>query len=288
MNLEGTESGQTGNSAASSDGAANSGSAAPVVSDWTSGLSEDNRKTVEAKGWVGKGPDEIIKSYRNLEGQLGKAIVVPKDDAGPEDWHKFFGKIGRPETADAYELKRPANVPENLPYDAKRADQFKVWAHEAGLTPKQAAIVHDKYMSEWANEFQLVSQQQEQKAKEAHEAVVKEWGDPDSTKYKRNQELANRTIRNNGGDDLLKELQSFGALGPNKEVLAPRLANLLAKLGESNYAEDSLWAGESTRINPFAKANENLTEQGKIIRSDPDHARVLIRQAGIDPKEYGL
>lgn len=288
MNLEDGASAQAGNAGASSDDAAKSGSAASVVSDWSSGLSEGNRKIVEAKGWVGKGPDTILDGYRELETQLGKVIVPPKDDASPEDWSKFFGKLGRPETAEAYELKRPEGIPENLPYDAKTADEFKVWAHEAGLTPKQAAAIHDKYMGKWANAFGTMAAEKANAVNAAHEEIVKEWGDPDSTKYKRNLELANRSIRNLGGEELLKELKTLGALGPNGEVMTPRLANALSKVGSSLYAEDGLWAGEGTRINPFAKATENLAEQGKIIRSDPDHARVLIRQAGLDPKIYQL
>jgi hypothetical protein len=289
MSLEEQASAQAGNAGASTDGAAQSGSAAPVVSDWTSGLSEDNRKTVEAKGWIGKGPDAILDGYRSLEGHLGKALVPPKDDAGPEDWSKFYGKLGRPEKPEAYELKRPAEIPENLPYDAKTAEEFKVWAHEAGLTPKQAAALHDKYMGKWANAYGSVEEQRAKAAAAAHEEIVKSWGDPDSATYKRNQELANRTVRNTGGQELLKELKDLGALGPNGEVMTPRLAAALAKVGQSLYAEDNLWSGGDTnRINPFSDKTKNETEQGNLIRRDPELAKALIRQAGIDPKDYGF
>ncbi len=40
--------------------------------------------------------------------------------------------------------------------------------------------------------------------------------------------------------------------------------------------------------NPFTKENFNMTEQGQLIRSNPDEAKKLISQAGGDPAKYGL
>lgn len=40
--------------------------------------------------------------------------------------------------------------------------------------------------------------------------------------------------------------------------------------------------------NPFTKENFNMTEQGQLVRNDPDEARKLITQAGGDPAKYGL
>lgn len=40
--------------------------------------------------------------------------------------------------------------------------------------------------------------------------------------------------------------------------------------------------------NPFSDDEFNLTEQGKLIREDPDKARKLIKKAGKDPANYDL
>lgn len=40
--------------------------------------------------------------------------------------------------------------------------------------------------------------------------------------------------------------------------------------------------------NPFSKEHFNLTQQGKLIRENPEQARQLIIQAGLNPKTYGL
>lgn len=290
MNLEEQASAQAGNAGASSDATAQSGSAEAPVSDWTSGLSEDNRKTVEVKGWVDKGPDDVISAYRSLESHLGKALVPPKEDASPEDWSKFYAKLGRPEKAEAYELPRPSNIPENLPYDAGTADEFKNWAHEAGLTPRQAAAIHNKYMERWASEYAANEARKDEAGSKAHEELVQVWGDPNSEKYKRNTSLATRAIEKLGGDSLLRELKQIGVLDERTNaVLTPRLAVALAAVGNQLYAEDKdLFRGETTGANPFSDKTRNETEQGRIITENPVRAKALIRQAGIDPKDYGF
>lgn len=217
-----------------------------------------------------------------------KALVPPGDDAKPEDWAAFYGKLGRPESADAYEFKLPEGIPENFPYDATAAAKFKSWAHEAGATPKQAQVLHDNFVKDMASKVEAMQIANTQAASASHETLVKAWGDPQSETYQRNQELANRAIRQQGGSELLGELKSIGALGPNGEVMTPRLAMAFAKVGESLYAEDSLYSGPTGGANPFSPKSENLQAQGEIIRNDPERARALIRQAGIDPKEYRL
>jgi hypothetical protein len=287
MTLETDGSVQAGNPDGSTAAGTATGSGAGAATDWTSGLQiEDNRKTVAAKGW--KDPDTAIGSYRELERYAtdlkSKALVPPKDDASPDDWNAFWSKLGRPEKPEAYEFKLPEGLPDNLPYDGKTATEFKVWAHEAGLTPKQAQAVHDKYVGKLASTLTAKAEADSKAANDAHETLLKEWGDG----YKRKQELANRAIRQLGGDELVGELKSIGALGPNGEVITPRLAVALSKTGEALYAEDTAFGGPRGMVNPFSDASENLTEQGRIIRNDPDLARAQIRAAGKDPKEWSL
>lgn len=40
--------------------------------------------------------------------------------------------------------------------------------------------------------------------------------------------------------------------------------------------------------NPFSKDDFNMTEQGQLIKEDPDKAKELMKQAGIKPENYGL
>lgn len=282
-----TGSDASGNPSGGDTAAATSGSGGAVNDSWAGLLTDEgNRKTVEAKGWLTKGPDAVVSGYRELESKLGKAIVPPGDDAKPEDWNAFYGKLGRPETADKYEFKLPDGLPENFPYDGKSAEKYKVWAHEAGLPPKQAQVLHDLFVKDTAEQIAAHQEAYAKAVETAHNEIVKEWGEPGSGTYERKSELANRAIRQLGGLELLSELKSVGAMGPNGEVKSPKLAKMLAKVGEQLFAEDTAFGGPQGGSNPFSKATENLTEQGRIIRDDPERAKVLIRQAGIPLSEY--
>lgn len=60
------------------------------------------------------------------------ALALPGKDATPEQWAEFYGKIGRPETPDAYELP----VPEGD--DGAFAKQMAPVLHKHGVTAEQA------------------------------------------------------------------------------------------------------------------------------------------------------
>jgi vacuolar-type H+-ATPase subunit E/Vma4 len=46
--------------------------------------------------------------------------------------------------------------------------------------------------------------------------------------------------------------------------------------------------GQISNKNPFSKEHLNLTEQGKLIRENPEQAKQLMIQAGVNPAKYGL
>jgi hypothetical protein len=78
---------------------------------------------------------------------------------------------------------------------------------------------------------------------DAHAALVKDWGDKTSATYKANVEFADRFIRNNGGEALMSEMKAKGILDAEGIVLAPMLAQAMAKAGKA-YAEDGLATGK--------------------------------------------
>lgn len=254
--------------------------------DWLAGLSEDNRSLVEAKKW--DAPEAVVKSYRDLEAHASKALVPPSEDAKPEDWDAFYGKLGRPENPDGYEFKLPEGVPEDMPYDDTLKTEFQTWAHEAGLTPKQAAMMHDKYVQQAGQQYSTAVEDTATKVTGAHDELTKAWGDPGSEKYQRNVELADRAIRQLGGEELRTELKQFGFMTDKGEVASAKITQMLANIGEQLYAEDAVYAGPTATDNPFADGKQNLTEQGKIVRSDPKRAKALIQAAGKNPALYGL
>lgn len=253
---------------------------------WVAGLqTEDNRTLVEAKQW--KSADDAIRSYRELESHASKSLQVPGADATADDWSAFYGKLGRPETPDKYELKlNTETVPEGFPYDEKSAIEFRTWAHEAGLTPTQAQTLHDKFVGSQAGGFTASREAAAKAEGDTHRSIVTQWGDPDTDGYKQNLEFTSRAIGQLGIKD---ELTRLGALSSDGAVLSAKIAFALSKVGKEMYGEDSTVLNASGTIsNPFSAEHENLTQQGQLIRSDPSKAASLIRAAGLNPAQFGL
>lgn len=246
---------------------------------WLTGLSEENRATVEAKKWAGV--DDALTAYRNLESHASKALTVPKADATPEEKQRFWEKLGRPAEPGKYELAfKREGVPEGFTYDETQAINFRNIAHGANLTAEQAALVHDGYVANMVESYKAQQQKATEAMETAHRDIVREWGDPDSETYKANSRLAATALRELGLADVMSQA---GLVGKDGTVMNAKGAMALARIGRELFAEMSgagLQGANGTLQNPFDKAVDNLTEQGKLYRQDPDKARALIRSAG--------
>jgi hypothetical protein len=253
--------------------------------DWVAGLETDNRTTVEAKQWASA--NDAIKAYRELESHASKALSVPGKDATAEDWNKLYEKLGRPESPDKYELKVDrTNLPAEMPYDETFAVEFRNWAHEAGLNPRQVQALHDKWVGKFAEGFTKSAQTLVSEQEAAHRELTAKWGDAQSEAYKKQVELMSRAARNL---DLTDALKAGNLITADGGIRNAKLAMALAKVGAELFAEDSFATGNGGVLsNPWSKDSFNLTEQGKLVRSDPNKAKALIRAAGKDPAHFGL
>lgn len=82
----------------------------------------------------------LAKSYVNIRKMQPQDMLArPKTD---EDWGKLYDELGRPESADTYEVQRP-EMPESVPYDEDSEKFFRALAHENGLSQKQFSNIYD-------------------------------------------------------------------------------------------------------------------------------------------------
>jgi hypothetical protein len=245
--------------------------------------------------------DTIAESYTGLSAKVGNQFTVPKVDASDEDWNKFTGML-RPEKVEDYKFTLPKDLPQNFPYEKESAQAFQTFAHEIGLHPKQAAQMHDWFVTNAAKGFTQSVEQINERVTQAHQALVKEWGNTDSPSYKENVEAGRRAIQNLGGEKLLGEMKQFGMMTENGMIVAPELAKALATAGSILFKEErtvpstggqttgtqEIGGSGTTGANPFKKDSENVTKQGDLLKSNPELAKRLIKEAGLDPKEWQL
>lgn len=120
------------------------------------------------------------------------ALTMPGKDATPEAWAEFYGKIGRPESADKYELP----VPEGD--NGAFAKAVAPMLHKAGLTGEQAKTLATEWNAMQAKaEADYVAGENARitalntKNKAEADALKTEWGDQNDA----NMEHARRAMR---------------------------------------------------------------------------------------------
>ena len=145
---------------------------------WSDSFSEDEAKMVKDKGW--KSPQDILKSYKELENLSSNKFSIPKaDDA--EAWKKLDAKLGCPETIEGYDIQDIADI------DKPFIDAFKEAALEAGMRPSQFQKMYNCYKERQDKLTEAFNAQVEKDKEE----VRTEWGDD----YSKNEELMKRGLK---------------------------------------------------------------------------------------------
>jgi len=277
-----------GNPAASSAGG-DIGSAPATGKSWLDGLSEGNRKLAEAKGWTGpESLDGVFTSYAELERQQGESLRVPARGAPKEEWEKFHSRLPeamRPVTEPArVEYRRPDGLPDDFAYSDELANASKAWAVEAGASPKIAQAYHDRFVGYMAEQQRLQQVALARSVEGTHDELVRDWGPTDSDAFRQKLEVANRAMKKLGLVDAYKQK---GILLPDGALTDPQIARAFHAIGEAMFREDTIDAdGTPSARNPFrrnAGGERNVSAISALVRSDPQRARRLAREAGENP-----
>ena len=181
----------------------------------------------------------LAKSYVNLETLLGsEKVPLPKGDNDTEGWDRLYASLGRPESPDKYEVKKPV-VPADIPLDYDEGEE-KFWrelAHKNGLSAKQFGNMWDTGIK--ARMDKVIAWKQESvgaKAK-AEDTLKREWGQ----NYEANLNVAKAAFRQYADPDFAQYLDETG-LGND-----PRFTRAYYKIGKA--------MGGTTRLQGAPKAN---------------------------------
>lgn len=228
--------------------------------DWTSTLSPDVRARVQVSEY--KSPDEIGVALINAEKKIGaKGVIVPGENATDEDWNKFYNELGRPETAEAYELG-DFKTPENLPWDGEAQTEALEGFHGLGLNSKQAEGVLGIYLGYVEKEVTKAANE----AAAAETALRKELG----TAYDAKMDLANRVVRHFGGEDLVTEFKQNGQ-GRNAQMIKTFIG-----IGEAFGEDGPLGDGGG---GGFAMSPAEAQAEIQKLESDPENGKALTDQS---------
>ena len=174
----------------------------------------------------------LAKGYVHAQHMVGAdKVVLPGADATDEEKAEFFGKLGRPDTAEGYEMPGE-NMPEGVTLDQELTATFFAEAHRIGLNKSQAAALI-RWQAEVAAESATEqTQKYEQTKEDAGAALRKEYGPA----FEQNIDLAQRAAMQFGGSELVQLLNATG-LGNE-----PAIIKAFAKIGRS-VSEDEIVGG---------------------------------------------
>lgn len=128
------------------------------------GFSEDDKKYIGDKGW--KASSDMLKSYRELEKSYGTKISIPKDE-DTEGWNKLYNKLGRPESADKYEIEADENI----------KAQVQQAFFDAGLSARQSKEIVDWFNKTAATQKEMADKLIEEQSNKERDEVFAEWGE---------------------------------------------------------------------------------------------------------------
>lgn len=236
-------------------------------------LTGDNRALVDKKGW--KSVEDVAKSYKELETAFSAKGAASTPPATPND----------------YKFTVPADLPKEAGYNDEFAGWFKNTAHAAGVSQEAAAKMHDAFVGLVKDNHGkgMVAQTAtlQQTVTKAAADLKTTWGNEGTPEFTRNLTMAKRAMAHldPGLADALKQV---GAVTADGNIANATIFKALSQVGNRLFAEDTVYGQAQAGVNPFDPKTSNMTQQGLMIKADPEKAEMLIRAAGPETvQRYG-
>jgi len=201
---------------------------------WASGFEDTHlSEWIQERGW--QSPETLARSYQGLEKLQGvpeaQLLKLPAD---PEDaaWQEVYGRLGRPESPEAYEFEGYQPPGEDEGYDV--LPDFRQWAHEQGLSQRQAQGIFGKFMDKLA------------------------------TLQKEN---ADEWIANDQAE--LADLKRTWGKAYDENILASRLATAELAITKEEATAISAVVGGARMLEILAQAGRSMSEHQAILPNEP-------------------
>ncbi|MDH4185522.1 MAG: hypothetical protein OEV08_00875 [Nitrospira sp.] len=239
--------------------------------DWKSlNLAPDLQTVVDRHQF--KDPAMVVKSYGEFEKLHGvpveQIIKLPnaKDASNPKAWDAIYNKLGRPETADKYQIPVPKGD------DGTFATQIKPWLHEAGVTQAGATKLAEKWNGFIEARQNAVKAEMEARNTTQVKELQLSWGQ----EYEKNAQVVDKAADSFG--------MSQDQLNALKQVMGPKGAmEFLYNIGKKMGTEDTVVPGMGGPSVPSigSMTADQAKQEIARLKGDRDFARILM---GSDPR----
>lgn len=248
--------------------------AAPSSASWFDALPDGLKANPTLQNFKSKDVAAVAESLVEAQKMIGGSIRLPSDKDTPQDraakMEKIYAQLGRPEKADGYKIAAPGDDA-GIPWDAQRAEGFKVVAHQLGLTQAQVdGLVQFDVQRAMASQGDMV-----QAHNECMQTLEKDWG----AASKQLLGIARRTAQTYFDADTMQAIEATG-LGNN-----PTFVKALAKMGKA-LIEEGMVVGDREGMDADGSTTSLQGELDRLMsdrksaywnNNDPDHDAAVTR-----------
>lgn len=227
--------------------AAAAGAQAAAGSSWF----EDQRISAEGRDWMAaKGltkaadPLDAVTALigigqaadRRFGRPLDAVIDKPGEGQSLAEWRRANAEVfGLPAEASAYEINRPADLPEGIAWNDGLADKMRSLAYDRGLAPDDVQAMTSMYAGYVAEVNQTLDQEMRQAEQALDAELLKHWGKDSEANKTRARQAASALAEQAGLDaDGIRSIVGLLSSGDPGQTAALRM---FAALGEM-LAED--------------------------------------------------
>ena len=196
-------------------------------------------------------------------------IAIPNNNSTDDQWNEVYAKLGRPESADKYQIDTKSDV---VPFDESAIKSFTENAHQLGLNNKQAQGILEFYKNAMEGTAQQSKIDTETAQAQAEQQLRQEWGRDFEGKVKQAGALAKANIN----PEVLDMTLSNGTrLGDHPEIIKgfAKIAGMMS--------EDKIVATESENVNTVKDLEAEIAaisndRNGPYWnKSHPDHDKAV-------------
>ena len=240
---------------------------APHQATWKDSISEVYRNDPNIEKFTEA--DALAKSYINAVKMIGQdKIAIPTNNSTQEAWDEAYNKLGRPESAEKYDLDINSEI---VAMDENQIKSFAEQSHKLGLNNKQAQGILEFYKDNMEGSVQQSKIDIETSQAQAEQHLRQEWGRDYDAKVKQAGAVAKANMP--GVLDLV--LQDGTRVGDNSEIIKG-----FSKIA-AMFSEDKMVTTESENVDSVKNIEQEISQMMNDkahpyhIKGHPEHDKSI-------------
>lgn len=232
---------------------------------------------------------DFAKTVNSMFNTYDQRVPLPGADSKPEDWHKLYTRLGKPESPVDYKYDWGETKLDDA--TTQRVEAFKQYAHEHNFTQAQFEKSLSFYNDLQAKEFEAAAGQIDSFQLKTTEVLRKEWGADFETNLEHAKAAGAEFCDSPEEYKALMDMTIMGEQGAMRIGDHPTLLKIMAKIGRA-YSEDARIrnmekSGEAEGIQAKIAEIEEAARKANVSTSqEPYHSQLAPLYQKLFPKKH--